>query len=409
VTEFLASSFAGINDKKESERLESGFSRPDIPGVQQTPVEFESATNADVDDSGELSMRAGTTQKIAGSFTSLWSDGDTALAVKDGSLHQVMPDLSTTTELVSSIGASVAYESVGGKIYWTDGGATGVIDNGVSRSWGLPTPPIPVTLVVGTGSLVGGSYIVALTYTGKDGQESGSSMPVSAVVVADGSISITWDATSLDSNINTVRMYVSEPNGSTLFFANSVMASAGSMTFSGGIQGKMLSTQWLVKPPAGDALSNYKGSILIASGQYLYATTSLGRELCDITQFKAIDGTQITMLKSVETALFIGTELGVYSLTGDTFKNMDLTFRKKGTVVKGTAIVDDGFSVLGSAELSGKQICLFTMVDGVVVGLPDGTVVPLTESAYNMDTGVSGAAVFKNDPTNHQYLVFQQS
>ena len=73
--------FLGIDNVNESQKVNKGT--------------LSVATNVDIQNDQSLSRRQGYTEAATGNFHSLWSNGEIALAVKDGELVRVFPDYST--------------------------------------------------------------------------------------------------------------------------------------------------------------------------------------------------------------------------------------------------------------------------------------------------------------------------
>lgn len=395
--------FAGINNKANPESLQSGWISPVKDSL---PAELTAGSNIDITDRREIRSRTGTTLQVAGSPTSLWSDGEVAFYVDGGVLKRLWPDM-TTTSIRSGVGADVVFQRVDDRVYWTDGTLTGVIDNGLNRSWGLNPPLIAGLTSSGSGLLLAGRYQVVLTAMRPNGVESGTSLPDTIDLADNSSITVTW-LDSGDTEISHINIYVSNRDGEALFLAGTAPVGDESFTHSGAPLSVPLNLQWLQKPPAGQWLTFYKGRILIASGEEIYVTSTHSLEHVDLREYIACDGSRINMLASLESVVFIGTEEGVSVLQGDAQGSLKATRASIGRVVPGTAVIADGYELFGRIELAGQNVVVFVSVEGVLAGFADGTLVNLTSDSYDVTARRKGAALFRGTSDVHQYIVVQQ-
>ncbi|MCG6552567.1 MAG: hypothetical protein L7F77_09590, partial [Candidatus Magnetominusculus sp. LBB02] len=193
---------------------------------------LQSALNVDIDDSGMIRRRAGYRKVYGGTPHSLWSDGRICLFCEDGQLKELMkPETDGGPYEVRSLrdgitsGSRMAYLSVNGTVYYSDGVATGAIDTrgniAVARSWGIAPAPAPV-LSACSGNLRPGRYAIALTYVRKGGayspsggQESGTSM-LSFIETASGGITVNVTASD-DPDVVGINLYVTTVSGETLY------------------------------------------------------------------------------------------------------------------------------------------------------------------------------------------------
>jgi hypothetical protein len=381
--------FAGINNRLPPERIHS------LPTQTDPTCELVTATNIDIDDSGRAARRAGQTLKVAGASHSLWCDA-ICLCVQAGALKQINTDYSTTTLATGLTADYVSYQRVNDRVYWSNGTQNGVIVDGVNRSWGMPIPNLPTVSAI-SGNLTAGTYQYSMT-TLRDGMESGAALA--------GTIELTVGQGLRFTFTGNVSLYVTEPNGTTLF--QCATSNTGTYDHIGGALSLPLDTQWCDQPPAGQCLTQYRGRIYIASGQFIYATTALGYELCDLRDYLSVDNSKITMLAGLENGLLVGTEKATYYLSGMSLAEFT-TLPKGAAVIPRTLLIEDGQTVTGKAEYAGRQVALFTTTEGICLASPDGSVVNLTQDRYGFSAAGIGAAGLRNDATLTQYLLFLQT
>lgn len=391
--------FAGIKNTVPAERLHA------LPTKDNATVDLAAAVNVDIDDSGQLSRRAGQVLHVAGAAHSLWADGDTCLYVADATLRRLQPDMSSVA-LATVSDNPMAYVEVNARVYWSNGVETGVVD-GLNRAWGMS---IPASAQLGAiaGTLTAGTYQVALTHQRRDGQESGAGL-TAQITLADGAgIAVAWSRPE-DADIVAVNVYLSEPNGMVPYLAGTFDIGSGSAAITGPALAVPLNTQWLDAPPAGQCLTAHNGRILIAAGAYVFGTVALGYEYVDLRDYLAIDGSRIGFLIGVRHGLYIGTAHAVYFAAGERLEEYSLKRVVDAACVPRSALLADGMAVTGNPDLAGRQVALFATSLGICLGLEDGSVVPLTQERFAYQAGATGAAIFRNEAQLTQYLLFMPS
>jgi hypothetical protein len=119
-------SFKGLNTRQRPEELK--------------PEELSIARNVDIDDAGRLTRRDGydDISTLTGNYHSLWSDGSICLVVKGGNLYQVNTDWSETTLRINVGDSTMAYVSVNGTVYYTNGVVIGYIEDGTDKAFTDP-------------------------------------------------------------------------------------------------------------------------------------------------------------------------------------------------------------------------------------------------------------------------------
>lgn len=395
-------SFAGIKNTVPAERLHV------MPTRDDPTTDLVEAVNVDLDNSGQASRRAGLTMARAGAAHSLWAQGDMCLFVTGTELRRLYPDYSSEL-LVSGLtpNARASYVEVNGRVYWVNEHESGVIQGHLARSWGMDIPGTPGLSAIG-GTLPPGTYQCVITYVRNDGQESGAGLPGVIILAADGGVRATWQLPT-DPTIDTVRVYLSEPNGTTLYLAAEDNLADQYTEISSAAWAVPLNTQWQDKPPAGHLLAYSRGRIYIAQGEFIFGTTPLGYEYVDLRDFLALDGTRLRVLIGVEGGLFAATTQASYFLRGQSFESMEMTVIGTSGGIEGSAIHVDGKAATGMQELAGKTCAMFATGDGVLLGLPDGSVMNLTEERFRFDATDMGAAGFHHTAQLNSYLLFLRS
>jgi hypothetical protein len=387
----------GIVNVNAAERLQA------LPTRDDPLVDLVDAVNVDIDDTGRVSRRAGQSTIVAGSAHSLYSNGDDCLYVQDGNMYRLDRDLSSTLVAAGLDPDPVAYVSVGGRIYHANGISSAVFENGRVRSWGIPIDDTAVVASATTGALPAGAYLFAMTLIRRDGQESGCGMAHRIDLPDNSGLNFTWSVPR-DMDITQCALYLTQADGETLLQAAVVDVEDGQYTYTGGPRSLPLATQWLDKPPAGSALALYRGRIYIAYGAHLFATSALSYEHCDMRDYRAIDGNEIQLLAAVDAGLFVSTRHAVYFLSGASFADNAISRKYDSPAIPGSVASGDAGVITGNAQLAGQAAVVFATTRGIVLGLPDGSLLDFTSDTYQLPAATRGAALLRSGKAQ-QYLV----
>jgi hypothetical protein len=392
------SGFRGIDTIAEPERLHS------LPSKEQALVDLCEAVNIDVDDTGRVSRRAGQTMEVeVDAPHSLWSNGDVCLYVQDGLMYRLSEAFASVAIAGGLADTPVSYVEANDRIYHANGVTSAVYEQGRVRSWGIAVSLADAAASATSGDMPAGIYQFAMTLLRSDGQESGTGL-AQRIDLAEGSgITFSWSVPS-DRDIAYAALYLSQPNGETLYRAVVVPVEAGTTTYTGGPRSLELATQWLDKPPVGSVLCPYNGRIYIAVGGVLYATAPLSYEHCDLRDYREFDGSEIRLLAPVSTGIFVGTARGLYFLSGASFADNALVKKADAAAIAGTAQVADAGVVTGEPQLAGTRAALMATQDGIFLGLPDGSVQNLSFERYALPAATSGCAIVRTGAAT-QYLL----
>lgn len=361
-----------------------------------TTGDLEVAQNVDIDDLQRIARRKGhSAALIAGPCHSLWSDGVLALVVQGGNtLLNILPNYATATlrdDLTP--GLDLSYTRVGPRVYYSNGVDTGVVEDGRSRSWGLEPPDTQPGVVITGGTLEAGRYLVAVTYLRNNLQESGSSAAMVVTLDAPGGFVLTDLPVSADPDVTHKAVYVSAPNGETLYRVGLAGAADTSFIHAYAPQRHIpLRTQFLAPAPAGQFLDTYNGRVLVAAGDTLYYSEAYSPELFDLRKNYRFDS-QITMLVALDTGFYVGTETQVAWLAGASLEEMAYRRRLPYGALRGA------FTRCGMDEITDgkndRRAAVFAAADGICVGQDGGEVVNLTVERFSYPIQERGAALIR--------------
>lgn len=335
------------------------------------------AENVDIDSHGVATRRGGVTSAIAGNSHSLWGDDSGALAVIDGVLVALAPSGATVaaTQVRTGMPAKPLSYSRGadGDAYWSNGiDLRRVTSAGADRPAVTAAPQLTPNVSIGSGGLVAGKYLVAVTIEDQDG-ESAASDVVQLDIPAGGSISL--------SSPEQLTVYMSGPDGDIL--QRQGQMNGGAITVSIFDESQRVCRTLNLQPmPAGQIVRHFNGSMLVAAGNVLHYSRpylyGLHKALSDYIPFPA----PITVIES--------TGSGVYVCSDQTYWIPDLTLQQPMT----TPLPYGG--ILGSSGLYVKDSKAYWQSKrGLVITDDNGNAKAVQEEALAFGPALSGASLLR--------------
>ncbi len=384
--------FKGLNNVLSPEKTASG--------------ELQVADNIDIDDSGQIRRRGGSTKVFTGSVHSLWSDGSLCLFRQSGGLLKKLNTDYTSTTLKSGIIGNLPlfYLPLNNLVYYSDSVITGIIDDNVSRTWGMAIPTAP-TLLETVGDLKDGRYQVALTYIRNDGQESGSS-ETRVIDITSGGITVNNIPVSLDPDVNYVCIYISTQYGEMLYRAMIVSHGTTSATYRGdGSELNIpLKTAFLTPPPAGHLLEFYNGRIYIAQDNILWYTEPYAYELCNLEHNFFMFNSRITLLIAGLTGLWLSTQKENIFIQGNDPQEFKKLTKAGYGAIEGSQVKVEG-KLVGGRDPIAEQVAMWATPRGICIGTSDGYFMNLTEKRYYYPSSETGSGIIIEKEGMSQYVL----
>ena len=375
--------FIGINNVLEPEQTELR--------------ELQVATNVYVNDAGRLRRRDGRQRVYSGSVHSLFSDGFSVFFREGTSLKRLNAD-NTATDLRTGIVGSrpVRYLSEHNRIYYTDGITTGIIEDGVDRSWGMEIPKNPM-LTETVGDLRPGRYHVATTFVREDKQESGSGV-ASVIDISTGGIVISNIGVSTDPAVNAVDIYVTEPNSEILWRAGTVQNGTTSITVRTPVKTTFpLLTQHMVPPPPGHLLAHHNGRIYIAYDNIVWYTEHHRPELINLDDNFIPMEKRVTFLAGVNDGIWIGTQDRIVFIQGDPpqIDKHNYMIKAKYGCIENTQIAVEGEKLGGEEPIAGMA-WIITTEEGIHIATEGGFLKNVTEGRVKFPYSPMGTAMIRS-------------
>lgn len=344
--------------------------------------------NADIDATGNIKRRAGfaVVQAFSGAHSG-FSDGVRTLLVRGGSLYRVtdFSPYSETLVKVLSNDSPMSYAPFNGEVYCSNGTDFGRIS--AANVWserGLPVPP-SISLSSAAGALPAGKYQVAITYaTGST--EEGGAIHANIDVAINSNITVTLPAGS--GGATHINVYLSELNGSTVYFHSQLAVGTASVVLSSLATGRKLLTPFLEPLPAGTILSVYNGHLISASGGRAYISEPFNLGQYDPAKGYIDFPSMLRVIAPCENGVYFVTDKDTKWFQGTNphaFEHVADTLPYGGAA--GTAFEHKGADVVG-----------WYGAEGVVLAGADGQVKAIQHDLYATDRAINGAvSVFAND------------
>lgn len=379
--------------------------RNDVTPERFAISDLDIAVNCDLDKTGRLARRAGYTRHITGAIHSLWANGSICLYVTGGNLVRMQPDYSTLTVRSGlTPGLKMSYDTLAGRIFYSNGTETGVLDAGVSRSWGI-NPPLPFMATPTVGGMPGGRYQYTMTFSRADGQESGAGLAGTIQLPTNSGLTFTLPI-STDPGVTGKTIYLTPPNGDVLFVAAMVLNSTTTLTYANDTKELVvpLETQFLQLAPAGQLVKAYRGRMFVAAGDTLYPSEPFAYEQFDIRNYIQLDS-RITMLATIEdrdagaanSGFFVGTDRSCGVLIGSSPDEFQYVPKTDYGAVLGALDYVDG-ALYGDGSTGARQLPMFVTTSGICVGMPNMEISNLTRTKYEFTAAGVGAAIFEPGP-----------
>lgn len=366
------------------------------------------AVNVNVSDTGRVSRRDGYTLVSTMSASDIVGVGNRGFIAADGTLLTFdVADfgIGAITEIMEGVGEHLCVALIEPDIFMSDGERNFRIapDNTITP-WALdePMPPAVAALNNQGGGMAAGTYQMAMSNAPVGEAESALS---ERVVFAIG----TGEYPSIDLPLTGHRraLYMTKADGTELLLVAYVPADVPGINVMQPQLGRPPVTEDTAAMPACSAALYYRGRLWVATQNWL--TTSLPFQYT-VTALE--DGTMalmepITGLGSCGDAgggFFIGQQSRVYYAQGDSPNELTLLERYPAGMVAGTLKMVPGAQLPMQAPPS-EQVPMWMATDGVFcVGLPDGTVLPLTERYFVAANAKRGAAMMQRRKGESRYI-----
>jgi hypothetical protein len=156
------------------------------------------------------------------------------------------------------------------------------------------------------------------------------------------------------------------------------------------------------KPPTATSLAHFNGRIYLADDNLLWATELFLYKLVDKTRNFIQFESKITGLAHVQDGLYVGTETGVYFLTG-AFTEMRRIKITDAGMIPGSVVYTQTDAISDKPQAV-AEAGFFLTTDGLCVGLPGGVCNNLTQAKYLFPETGHMASMFRFQDGVAQYV-----
>ncbi|KQO38087.1 hypothetical protein ASF19_20140 [Acidovorax sp. Leaf84] len=361
-------SFTGINNVLPSHRL--------------TGADLLGAENVDIDRTGQITRRHGVTKASDECHKNLFEAPGYLLSTRGGRLVATH-DGGAEHVVHPAIGPERIWygQLPDGRVMFSNGLLQGITDGIGSVERSVPAPDSLGAPDTAFGSLFPGKYRYYLTHVRLiDGAES-PAVEAPAVEILQGGLRIDGIPERAGHAVN---VYLSAQDGEGAYLAG--QANGGTFEFGGSNAALVTPCRTIGARPApvGTITAYWRGRVLIASGDVLWACRTYAPHLSDWRDFKPL-GAPITAVLPVDDGIYVGTSKGLVFLGGTSWDGLVFRDTRRGPVVPGSGVAAPGDQI-GMGDGKGGGDAVLCIAGGhVVAGFSGGQTVVLTDDRYRTD------------------------
>lgn len=293
----------------------------------------------------------------------------------------------------------ISYAHIADRVYCTNNRQTWVVlATGESAAWGVETPVGRPTLTASTdGGLDPGTYQVAITFLNAAGEESGAVRAAPITLPDGGGILCTSIPQPVGVDVARVRIYRSPANGDVLYMVRDLPVGQTQASLQGGDLRKQLETLFLDPMPPAEIVRFLGARLWTASGNTQRWSDPTRYGLTDLERNVRHIGRAIVMMEAVgdggeAPGMYVSDTRAVYWQDGVDPNAQRLKIAVNSPAIRGSSVmIQASYFKIDSTVPVAYWLCQ----NGVAyLGLPGGTVVPLTERQAIAPTADRGASLF---------------
>lgn len=362
------------------------------------------ALDVDIGLTGEIKRRGGFTEAADTCHKNIHQSDGYMLATTGSALVAIHPG-GVQHVIHPALGPGRAWycNLPDGRTTYSNGLIHGVTDGltGQDRS-----APVPAGLGVpgdAFGELFPGSYRYHLTHVRLADR-------LESPAISSEPISISQGGFRLDGlpqiDVHAINVYLSGQDGEGAYLAGAT--TSASFEYTGNNAALVLPCRTLgAQPfPVGTYTAFWRGRVLAAVGNVLWASRPSAPHLADWRDFKQLGG-NITAILPVDDGIYVGTDRELHFLSGTTWDALALVPTRRGPVVPGSGVAAPG-DRLQLGEGTGSGSAMVCIAGGeVVAGFNGGQTSSLTGNRYKT-TAAEVCATFREIDGIPQYIAVPQ-
>lgn len=357
--------FTGINNQAPEHRMGG--------------TDLVKATDVDIGLTGDISRRGGYVEVTDQCHKNLHQAQGFMLATcgseltaihQDGARHVIHPALGPERVWYCDL--------PDGRTTYTNGLIHGATDGLVGMDRSVPVPATLGLADASFGALHPGQYRYHLTHMRLADRLEGPAISSAPIAIDQGGLRLDGLPVRAGHAIN---IYLSGQDGEGAYLAGTT--TERSFEFGGNNAALVLPCRTLgAQPfPAGTITAFWRGRVLVAVGDVLWASRASTPHLADWKDFKPFPSI-ITTIQAVDDGLYVGTEADLIWLGGSTWDGLTFTPTKRGAVLKGSGVSAPGDRLrLGDgAGVGSAMVCIAG--GEIVAGFAGGQTSSLTGGRY---------------------------
>lgn len=383
-------SFTGINNLLPEHRL--------------SEQDLLQAKDVDIGLTGEITRRAGFAQVSGLCHKNLHQASGYLLATVGAQLTAIHPDGSRHI-LHPALGPERVWycDLPDGRTTWTNGLIHGVTDGLTSQERSVPTPESLGAPDAAFGNLHPGRYRYHLSHVRLADRLEGPAISSEPITIDQGGLRLDGLPEREGCAVN---VYLSGQDGEGAYLAG--VATGGSFEYTGSNAALVLPCRTLgAQPfPLGTITAFWRGRVLVAQGNVLWASRPMAPHLADWRDFRQLPA-PITAIQPVDDGIYVGTTQDLVFLGGSTFDGLGYQPTRRGPVVPGSGVSAPGDRIKLGDGTGGGTAMLCIAGGEIVAGFNGGQTTSLTANRYRTPAA-EVCATFREVGGIPQYLAVPQ-
>ena len=374
-----------------------------IPAHRLGKTDLIVASDVNIGRTGEVSRRGGFTEVSDQCHKNLWQANGFMLATCGAALTAIHPNGARHI-----IHPALGHDRVwycnlpDGRTTYTNGLIHGVTDGLTNQERSITPPDSLGAPGMAFGQLDPGQYRYHLTFRRADGVES-SAASSEPILVNQGGLRLDGLPVRIG---HSLQVYLSGKDGEGAYLAGE--ATTGSFEWGGKNSDLVLPCRTIGATPfpVGTITAFWRGRVLVAQGDVLWASRPMAPQLADWRDFKPM-GARITAVVPVDDGIYVGTDADLVYLGGSTWDQLTYNATQRGPVVLGSGVPAPGED-LKLGDGTGSRNAMVCIAGGeIVAGFNGGQTAGLTGDRYKT-TATEVCATFREVDGIPQYLAVPQ-
>lgn len=382
--------FTGINNVLPEHRLKGN--------------DLIAATDVDIGLTGEITRRGGFTEASDTCHKNIHQAEGFMLATTGSALVAIHPGGAQHVIHPALGPGRVWYCNLpDGRTTYSNGLIHGVTDGLTGQDRSVPVPGGLGVLGDAFGELFPGSYRYHLTHVRLVDRLESPAISSEPISIGQGGFRLDG-LPHLDGHA--INVYLSGQDGEGAYLAG--VTTSGSFEYTGNNAALVLPCRTLgaLPFPVGTFTAFWRGRVLTAVGNVLWASRPSAPHLADWRDFKQLVG-DITAIQPVDDGVYVGTDKELHFLAGTTWDALALVPTRRGPVVPGSGVQAPGDRLL-LGEGTGSGTAMVCIAGGeIVAGFNGGQTSSLTGNRYKT-AATEVCATFREIDGIPQYLAVPQ-